>query len=199
MEEKELSPQQVATIQAAQELGKLLRDEHPEIADDYRAGLTQSEIAEKYGLHEIAATRRIARQAVLVALKGLIPEGERPILQRERMRESGKRAYLEGKGVHGLVADARKIFGEKAARVLAEKRLGIYALTPEQRSAHGKKLHAAKIGIHALSTDERRAIGRRTFEEGRGVHGLTSVQHSAHGKKQKRWALEYILSPMKSA
>ena len=183
---EELSTRQVAAIRAAEELGQLLADEHPEIADDYRGSFTQEDIAEKYGLFEIAATQRIARQAVVVAIKNLITsDEERSALKERKMRENGERAHLEGTGVHGLVEEERKAFGQKAAKILEEKGLGIFALTPEQRSQHGKKLHKQGIGIHAMSEEERKAIGKKTFEEKKGVHALTSDDHAAHGHKAK--------------
>ena len=183
--EKELTPQQIAAIRAAKELGDLLSQEHPEIADEYRGGLNQTQLAERYGLDELTQSRRIARQAVLIALKNLLPEEERAELKTKKLTENGKRCFLENKGVHGLIAEVRKQFGQKAARVLAERGIGIYALTPEQRTAHGKKLHKDKIGIHGYTHEERVEIGKKTHTDGKGVHALTNEQHSANGTKAK--------------
>lgn len=180
---EELEPRQRAAIRVAREIGDLLAMDHPEIADDYRNGLTHEQIALRYGLDEITDSHRIRRQAVLFALKKLIPADERQRLKAAKMKANGDRAVTLGTGIHGLLDSERVIFGRKAAQVLADRGLGIFALTPEQQKAHGQKMHRLGKGVHALTTEERRAIGKKNHQYKKGVHGLSSAEHREHGKK----------------
>lgn len=87
-----LTPAQMAAIKSVKSLSKVIISKYPEVADDYRSGLNQVEIASKYGLI-LEFGIRIARGAVGKALQTLIPDKEeREKLAKEKMIESGSQS-----------------------------------------------------------------------------------------------------------
>jgi hypothetical protein len=91
----------------------------------------------------------------------------------EICRNSGKKLYEEGKGIHGRSRDQMSEDNRKAGKKLYEQGLGIHALTPEQRTENGKKggsiggkrggkkAKELGVGIHAQTIEEKREYGRR--------------------------------------
>jgi len=52
-------------------MGKLLQEQYPEIANDYRQGLSFLQIADKYQIHVVYMTSRIFAQSIVMnAIRG---------------------------------------------------------------------------------------------------------------------------------
>jgi hypothetical protein len=81
--------------------------------------------------------------------------------------------------------------GKKSAKKQQELGIGLYGLTPEQRTENGKirgKKHKKDgTGIFAVTPEERIEIGKRvgkiSYELGLGIHGRTKEQMTEDGKK----------------
>lgn len=110
--DEQMSEKQVVIVKKIYDIGRLINEEHPEMADDYRNGMTHSEIASKYGIAEkYQLTEDLSIQAVYRAIRGggkgksffgpLIPLEERAKLQKEHQRENWRkkgRAAAEARG-----------------------------------------------------------------------------------------------------
>ena len=110
----ERTPAQVAAMQKVNELADEIVRDHPEVADDYRAGLNQPEIAFKYSLQNVVGIR-IARMAVGKALKTLIPDKE----ERQRL---GKERNVESASItpKNLSPEGLSVLRQSMHRCLAE-------------------------------------------------------------------------------
>lgn len=152
-----LEDKQLAAIKFSTEVGRRLQIENPEIANDYRAGKTITEIIEKYdigGRYSIY-NRSTQVNAVSFALRGsnfnlkgvqnyggLISQSEMDDLHKEHLKEAGKKRYEEGSGAHSLS-------NEEKGNILKESlvRRGLTLWTPEERKyvferiANPKYLH----------------------------------------------------------
>ena len=157
----------------ALDVGRRIRTDHPEVADDFRNGLSARQIANKRGFVFEYATRtvRLASIAVGYALRGhggtlsqpnfigLIPPLERKSLAREHRVRNGMYA------AERLTFEQRSAGGVKGGR----------------RS--GREAALRKLGVHAMSHEEKRAIGLRNLKNGVGIHAMTHDQKSEAGKK----------------
>ena len=198
-----LTREQLLALRKASELGKRLQEDFPEIADEYRNGMTLSKISSEYCIQELYdASRSVAITAVGNALRGYDFDGisylgliEDPEELRniglEHIRENGKALYELGKGIHGLTAEQMSEHSRKGGEAAYEMGTGIHSLTPEQKSEYGRKggnsLYANKKGIHSLTPEQRSENARKAanvaYEMGKGVHGRTAEQMSEHGRK----------------
>jgi hypothetical protein len=183
--ETQCTPQQIAAIQAAKRLAEQLIEEKPEIADDYRSGLNQGEIVKKYSIDEVAQTTRVARTAVCEALKELIDEEERAKLAETVARRNGEECFAQGKGVHGMDTEKRRVISSRAAQALVRDKKGMFAWTKEEYRQHGKSLQERRIGIHEFTTEQRRQIGKTLHAEGLGIFAQTTEELSANGRKAR--------------
>lgn len=127
----ELSDSQKAAIKYSLEPGKVIQARFPEIADDYKCGMTQDEILEKYKIGEIFSLGNIstARMAVSNALRGY-------------------------DGGMGLVTDIAAYPGLIAGRV------ELANIAKDHRVAGIVKQLDQKKGIHGQTATERRTVGR---------------------------------------
>ena len=118
---RNLSQRQCAAIKRSIDFGRILVEEHPEIADLYKRGNTQEKIAEmldlksKYG-HSNSVTRVGVIKALsgyeggfgLSEYEGLIPDSEeRSQLALEHMVEFGFKTLREKTGVFGRTSEKR--------------------------------------------------------------------------------------------
>ena len=198
-----LTGEQLFAIRKAGELGKRLQEDFPEIADEYRNGMTLAKISLEYCIQELydARTSGIARSAVRDALVGYDFDGisylgliedpeERRNIGLEHHRESGKTLYEMGKGIHGRTAEQMSEHG----KALYEMRKGIHGRTAEQRTEHSKTLYEMRKGIHGRTAEQMSEHGRKggeaAYEMGKGVHGRTAEQMSEHGRKGGEAAYE---------
>ena len=168
-----MNPRHFRAMAFAIDVGRRIGTDHPEIADDFRNGLSARQIAIKRGFFFEYATRtvRLASIAVGYALRGhdgtlsrpnyagLIPPSERESLSREHRVKNGKYA------AERLTFEQRSAGGVKGG----------------QRS--GREAALRKLGAHALSHEEKRAIGLRNLENGVGIHAMTHDERSEAGKR----------------
>src|SRR3989344_4647842 len=130
-----LTREQIGGIRLTREIGSRLQKDFPEIADDYRNGMTSPEIIQKYKIHlRYGITIQIAKESVYCALygneggfgtvpyKGLFSE-------RERKRVSGEHA---------------QIYHSAGGRKTLELRVGVHGRTAEQRKEDHKKIISVK-------------------------------------------------------
>jgi hypothetical protein len=134
---------QFTAMRLAEVLSQKIIDRHPEVADDYRRGMSSRRIALKYRLvNDKGNTVRVARAAIMLALKTLIPDEE----EREECREK-------------VISESNRRNQKKIHR---EKR-GIYGLSPWQKSRNsskaGKLTRDRKTGLFGMSSDEKRLAG----------------------------------------
>ncbi len=100
-------PQQVAIIRRAESLSQQIIEEIPEIADDYRGGVNQREIAEKYKLDQEEGMA-VARTAISLALKKLIPnKRERRKLKDQIQKRAGYEVLEDKIGIHKFTREQR--------------------------------------------------------------------------------------------
>ena len=109
MSKGSLSQEQIAAMRISAEIGRKLQVDFPEIADDYRNGMTQEKIVIKYNLESLYETsRRSAIVSVSNALRGydarwygsyyfegLIPADEMNEINRQRQIERGHKNGLD--------------------------------------------------------------------------------------------------------
>lgn len=156
-----LTAAQLAAIKAVKSLSEVIASEHPEVADDYRSGLNQVEIASKYGL-DIEVGIRIARGAVGKALQTLIPdEEERKKLARSRKietgRKNGKKTFQEKRGIYSISPEEHSLRSSKAGKAARDAKKGIFNLTAAERK---------KVSEHAnncRTAEEKRQTIRKTL------------------------------------
>lgn len=172
---KILTSQQIKGIGKSLEVGLQLQTDFPELADDYRNGISAPRIVAKYRLDSRYGISKLsAKEAVYRALKGvsghfgfeysgLLDEKEIAILGLEHIKENGHR--------NGLV--------------LKEKGLGLFSLTDEQwREVHSKGGRVSGPGnLATITLEERSKNGKKSHELRRGVHGQTHEEHVQSGKK----------------
>jgi len=196
----ELSSDQIGAIRHSVRIGSLLVNDHPEIAELYRGGMSYSEIAEnldvkvKYGIPSDRVSRNSIRYAITGhtgsfgtgPYDGLIQNlDELAELEHEHRAENGRKTAAEGTGIHGYNpetglsyrAEGGKIGGTKTA----ELGLGAHGLTPEQRFEYGR------IG------------GRIGGRKGGRIGGRKGGRKAALAKGQTLWGKEetesaYLLS-----
>jgi len=157
MVEHQYTPEQMKAISGSISLGRQLQIEHPEIADMYRKGDFQPEIARKLNL---TLNDKLAKEVVGIALRGhdggfgtlafrgLIDRTELEELARKHQVERGKQSGLDnyeaGLGIHNrppeqIIEDARN-----AGIISHQKRKGIHGRTPEQMTEHAIRANIAK-------------------------------------------------------
>jgi general stress protein YciG len=188
---KELTPKQIIAIKRSIRLGRQLQRDLPEIADDYRFGLSRSQIALKYNIcliYDVGGSvaiggvyNAIIGSAGLFSEKpynGLIEdpsEAERLGLEHmiERGRIAGHTTHEQGLGIHARKPEQMSIDGRKGGRISGR--------------ITGRTTHEQGLGIHAQTPEEKREIGRKgghtTHEQGLGIYARTPEQMSIDGTK----------------
>ncbi len=173
-----LTDQQLGAIRRARNLGRRLRDELPEIAEEYRAGAEFGDIVER---HDIVATygetEEVSRQAIHYVLHGA-------------------KRFGSQRGFRGLlrVAELREIRRQKRVRLgrrTYEEGRALFAATEEERFHHrslgGQALRDRGEGLFGMSAEERREIARRAgrlqYERGTGV----STARPSSGPRTVSW------------
>jgi len=117
-----VTKEQGAAIVIARNLAERLVVELPEIGEMYRSGALIGEISGRLGvLERYDITRDIARRAVSLAVRSLIPAEELRPLKKEHQsianRVGGNAAYVNSSGVHANSHEGLLVLG----RGLAEK------------------------------------------------------------------------------
>jgi hypothetical protein len=145
---RRLTDQQVAAIRLAAEMGDAIRKSHPEIAEEYRSGLTASELVARHGFdRRHGVSRRTAVGAVRNAIggysglcyepyQGLIGDRtERENLALAHNRRTGVEEYQRKRGIHGLTREQKAAACRKGGLIRGplsyRLRIGCHALPPE--------------------------------------------------------------------
>ena len=160
----EMSSEQIGAIRHSVRIGSLLVNDHPEIAELYRDGMTQPGIAESLDVKgKYGASDEVARSSIYHAITGhaggfstepydgLIQDlDERATLEHEHYAENGRKLAAEGKGIHGQTPEQKSEYGRIGAlaqgRTLWEKEETEYAhlLSLEPEYQHQKGPHKGK-------------------------------------------------------
>lgn len=176
----------IAAMRLSFLLGQQLQNEHPEIADMYRAGKRHAEIDEDLDVSSrYGVTSVVARIAIGNAIKGSMGvvglEGyvglitdvvELEEIRKQHQIEGSHKSYRDGTGIHAMTFSERQAAGRVGGSIggskSVEKKLGIHAMTDEQRKAAGHK--GGSIS------------GKRNYQLKKGVHGRTKKEMSEHTK-----------------
>jgi hypothetical protein len=144
--------------------GQMLQRTHPEIVEDYRAGLTANEIAIKHdvlGMFELRS-QGTAKSTVSYALGG-DSEG------------------ITGKPYEGLLDEE-----ERQAIISAQN----WPLKAARKG--GIKTVEDKVGLHGLTKRQRKknasTAGTASYDQGKGIHARSDEDMTKHGLKGARTA-----------
>ncbi len=119
----------ILAIKFVHELGHKLAVESPDIADLYRAGETQKQIAEKVkAILHLPFDVDFVRRAVQFAVRQLIPTRERKKIATVHLKRRGVQSFKEKSGAHAITPEERKEAGKKRA---ANKQ-SLFALPPAE-------------------------------------------------------------------
>ncbi len=186
----ELTRNQIGAITRSIKLGRILQQEHSEIADLYKQNYILSQIVRELNIpSDYGVSRDIAWTGVRLAIAGhpgflgidsydgLIKDSERKIISREHHQEMGRKAgkknYEEKKGIHGKTSEERREYARKGGRTVYEKRKGWHGRTPEQMSKDGRKGGLKSGPIN----------GPMSYKLKKGIHGRTPEQKREDGSK----------------
>ena len=173
----ELTASQKIAIVTGINLGRELQEAHPEIADMYRSGMTQPEIAEELELStKYDTSENIVLGAICRALRGYtsgaFAEHYNGLISIPEANELAKIHQIEN--------------GKRVGRRLTEEGRGVANLSYEKKSEIGKRNYEARVGIHAFTLEERSEIGRKSglqhLEKGTGIFSMTDEEKSGAGK-----------------
>jgi hypothetical protein len=152
-----LTGQQYAVIRLAATIGDDIRMNYPEIAEDYRSGLTAPQLVAKYGFdHRYEIGRQVANSAVRNAIRGysgychdpydglIADESERAILAFAHNKQTGMEMYEQKRGIHALTREQKVDFGRKSGLIRGplsyRLRIGCHALSPEVLREHCRRI-----------------------------------------------------------
>ncbi len=153
VERTEISIKQLKGMILSRQRGRLLANEHPEIATEWISGKTELELGKLYCLGD---SEDVSRNAIHYALKYLIPEEERITIAKKHNIEGSKKG---GRNTGG--------------RIISEQ-LGIYA--PQNK----KKLNAARKKGGEIGG---RISGKNNYKNKVGIASLTHKQLVENGRK----------------
>ena len=143
-----LTAEQRAAIRLAAEIGDDLRHSCPDLAEEYRRGLTAPMLVAKHGLdRRYGVTKRAAVSAVRNAIRGysgycyeaypglIADRSERKNLALDHNRRTGIEVYQRRVGIHGFTREQKLDACRKGGLVRGplsyQLRIGCHALPPE--------------------------------------------------------------------
>jgi len=143
-----LTGQQQAAIRLAAETGDDIRKSYPEIAEEYRSGLTASELVVRHGFdRRYGVSQRTAVAAVRNAIRGysgycceayqglIADRSERENLALDHNRRTGIEVYQRRRGIHGFTREQKAEACRKGGLIRGplsyRLRIGCHALPPE--------------------------------------------------------------------
>jgi hypothetical protein len=122
-----LRTDQIRAIAFAKDVGKLIAENHPLIADDYKNGKTQEEIVSNYDLvRENNITEKIAITAVRYALNELLQKKELQRLEYEHQQKGGIETVVNGGA-------------KKGGQSSYEQHVGVHALSHQEKVSAGRE------------------------------------------------------------
>ena len=154
---RRLSGQQLGAIRLAAEIGEDIRKNYPEIAEEYRSGLTAPKLVARHGFdHRYGVNWRAAIGAVRNAIRGysgpyydpyqgLIADvSEREDLALAHNRQTGTELYEQKRGIHALTHEEKVDAGRKGGLIRGplsyRLRIGCHALPPEVLREHCRRI-----------------------------------------------------------
>lgn len=169
----------MAAIKRARRIARDYVDDYGEdIAERYRQGCQQNEIARDY-LHIFPTSKlEIARTAVAFIIREIIPAGERRSLAKRHRKTAltalGKYNYEERKACFSLTEEERYCVSSDVGKNLRDEGRGIFAISESRRKRIAKKAgretYRKKSGIFALTMEDRvKAIRDGLSESGFNV------------------------------
>ena len=143
-----LTGQQRAAIRLEAAIGDDLRKNCPELAEEYRSGLTAPMLVAKHGFEQRYGVSRLAViGAVRNAIRGysgycyksypglLTDRSEREKLALDHNRRTGMEVYEQRRGIHGLTREQKIAAGRKGGLIRGplsyQLRIGCHARPPE--------------------------------------------------------------------
>jgi len=150
---RELNPSQIGAVIHSVRQARIIRQEHPEVADKYRLGQTYSLIAKDIGNIE---GRAVMTESVCFAIKGfrggfgfdafegMIEESELSQLARDHRVNSRKDFFRKGKGIFSLSEEDKRRASVNGGLSAKRKGAGIYSLTHEQLSQIAKDVNVSR-------------------------------------------------------
>jgi hypothetical protein len=157
IQSRRLTGRQLVAIRLAAEVGDDIRKNHPEIAEEYRNGLTAPKLAVGYGFdRRYAVGRQVAIDAVRNAIRGysghchehynglISDRSERETLAFAHNRQTGTEEYERKHGIHALTKEQKAAAGREGGLIggpLSYRlRIGCHAMTPEELREHCRKI-----------------------------------------------------------
>ena len=152
-----LTRRQQAAIRTEAATGDHIRADFPQIAEEYRMGLTAPRLVDRHGLDaHYGVSRRAAVAAVRNALRGysgpfyqpyeglISDRSERTTLALAHSRHTGIEAYQQKRGLHALTSEQKAEAGRKGGLILGAMsyrlRFGCHAIPPEVQREHLRKI-----------------------------------------------------------
>lgn len=149
--------EQLRAIRLAAAIGDDIRKDYPEIADEYRSGLTAPKLVDRYGFDgRYGVGRQVAINAVRNAIRGhsgycyepyhglIADRSEREKLALIHNSQTGKEEYERKRGIHALNCrqkfDASRKGGLIGGPLSYRLRVGCHALPPEVLREHCRRI-----------------------------------------------------------
>jgi hypothetical protein len=165
-----LTSQQQAAIRLAATIGDEIRKSHPEIAEEYRSGLSASELVAGHRFdHRYGVSRQAATAAVGNAIRGYSGRYHEPYqgliedtFERENLalahnRRTGIEEYQRKRGIHGLTREQKAEACRQGGLI------------------QGPLSYRLRIGCHALPKEVVREQCRKIASLGGKAGGVASV------------------------
>jgi len=190
-----IAPIQMAAIKRARRIARDYVDDYGEdIAERYRQGHQQNEIASDYMNIFPTTSLRIARTAVAFIIRELIPARERRSLAKKHRKAAltalGKDNYEKGKACFSLTEKERYNVSSDVGKNLRDEGKGIFAISEERRKRIAKKAgretYRKKSGIFALTMEDR-------MEAIRG--GLSEAGFNVWQAEETEYLLQLLSNP----
>ena len=175
---RRLTGGQVKAIRLAAEIGDDIRKNYPEIAEEYRSGLTAPRMVDAHDFdRRYGVSRPAAIGAVRNAIRGyfgpyherydglIADRPERKRLAVSHNSRTGTELYEQKRGIHAMTHEQRVAVGRKGGLIRGplsyELRIGCHAMSPEVLREHCRR-----------SCTGRRQGGRRGFSCGQRLGPL---------------------------
>ncbi len=157
MQNCRLTCRQLGAIRLAAEIGDDIRRNHPEIAEEYRSGLTAPRLVAKHGFdRRYGVGRQVAIDAVRSAIRGyyghchehyeglIADRSERECLAFAHNSRTGTELHEQKRGIHAMSREQRVAAGRKGGLIRGplsyELRIGCHALSPEVLREHCRRI-----------------------------------------------------------
>jgi len=152
-----LTRQQLGAMRLAAEVGNCIRQKYPEIAEEYRNGLTAPKLVARHKIdHLYGVGREVAIHAVRNAIRGyaghchepydglINDKSEREYLASAHNRRTGIEEYELKRGIHAMTHEQKAAAGRKSGLIWGPRsyqlRIGCHAMLPEALREHCRRI-----------------------------------------------------------